>query len=247
MTAGVAAAVAVLGAAGALAPARHRGRSLPSRPGRSQPPRRVGAVRLDPTSSAVRTTGSVVLLAVCVVALGPFPAIVGAVGAWTSGRARTVVHTRRARAAVGAAVPDGLELLVLLLHAGLTPSIAARELARHAPEPLRPGWHAVVLRLERGRSVADAVTALVDHHGPAVAPAVNGLVAAERYGTPLAPALERWTDEIRASRRRSAEAEARALSVRMSFPLVCCTLPSFVLLAIVPTLAGTVSTLRGIG
>jgi hypothetical protein len=35
------------------------------------------------------------------------------------------------------------------------------------------------------------------------------------------------------------------LPVRLAFPLVMCTLPSFVLIAIVPALLGAVSTLRG--
>ena len=52
-------------------------------------------------------------------------------------------------------------------------------------------------------------------------------------------------DDIRAERRRRAEAQARTLPVKLAFPLVMCTLPSFVLLAIVPALLGAVSTLRG--
>jgi pilus assembly protein TadC len=37
-------------------------------------------------------------------------------------------------------------------------------------------------------------------------------------------------------RRRQAEAAARALPVRLSFPLVLCLLPAFVLLGIVPAM-----------
>ena len=52
-------------------------------------------------------------------------------------------------------------------------------------------------------------------------------------------------DDIRTERRRHAERHARTLPVRLAFPLVLCTLPSFVLVAIVPALLGAVSTLRG--
>ena len=38
---------------------------------------------------------------------------------------------------------------------------------------------------------------------------------------------------------------ARRLPVRLSFPLVVCTLPSFVLLAIAPAVLGALSTLQG--
>ncbi len=65
-----------------------------------------------------------------------------------------------------------------------------------------------------------------------------------RDGLPLAPVLDRLTDEASAGRRRQGEAAARRLPVRLSFPLVACTLPSFVLLAIAPAVLGALSTLR---
>ena len=70
------------------------------------------------------------------------------------------------------------------------------------------------------------------------------LGAADRYGLPLAPALDRLAAEARLARRQQAEAAARELPVRLAAPLVLCTLPSFVLLASVPLLIGTVSSLR---
>jgi pilus assembly protein TadC len=54
---------------------------------------------------------------------------------------------------------------------------------------------------------------------------------------PLAPTLARLAADARHDRRRQAEAAARALPVRLSFPLVLCLLPAFVLLGIVPAMA----------
>ena len=73
----------------------------------------------------------------------------------------------------------------------------------------------------------------------------DGGGAAVRDGLPLTPVLDRLTDEANATRRRQGEAAARRLPVRLSFPLVVCTLPSFVLLAIAPAVLGAISTLRG--
>ena len=56
--------------------------------------------------------------------------------------------------------------------------------------------------------------------------------------------LDRLAVDARAARRRLGEAEARRLPVRLTFPLVSCTLPSFVLLAIAPAVLGALSTLR---
>ena len=76
-------------------------------------------------------------------------------------------------------------------------------------------------------------------------PIADGIAAAERYGLPLAPVLDSLSEQAHAARRRLAEAEARRLPVRLSFPLVVCTLPSFALLAVVPAVLGTISSLRG--
>ena len=71
------------------------------------------------------------------------------------------------------------------------------------------------------------------------------MATADREGLPLAPVLDRLAADARSSRRRLGEAAARRLPVRLSFPLVACTLPAFVLLAIAPAVIGALSTLRG--
>ena len=50
--------------------------------------------------------------------------------------------------------------------------------------------------------------------------------------------------EARAERRRQAEIAARRVPVRLLGPLVVCVLPAFVLVALVPTLVGTLDSLR---
>ena len=185
----------------------------------------------------------VVVVAVAAAGLGV--AIVG--GACVA--ATMVSHRRRAerasRQAVAEAMPDAIELLVMCIHAGLTPTQAVGELARLAPPPVRPGFQAAEQRLHRGAGFADALTELTGHCGPSALALVSALGTAVRDGLPLAPVLDRLTDEANAGRRRAGEAAARRLPVRLSFPLVVCTLPSFVLLAIAPAVLGALSTVRG--
>jgi Flp pilus assembly protein TadB len=180
-----------------------------------------------------------------VAALGPSVAV--ALGCAVIGGAvvRRRTARRAARHATEAAMPGAIESMVVCLHAGLTPAQAIGELARLAPAAVRPGFAAVELRLHRGAGFADAIAELTAHCGRTALPLVSALGTAVRDGLPLAPVLDRLADEANAARRRAGEAAARRLPVRLSFPLVTCTLPSFVLLAIAPAVLGALSTVRG--
>jgi Flp pilus assembly protein TadB len=179
-------------------------------------------------------------------ALGPLGAA-GGVGAIV-----LVARARRHRAAAAlrrdaeAALPDLIELVVMMVHAGHSPAVAIVEARRFAPRATHDAIDAVALRLERGHQLADALVALVDHLGPAAHVVADAIAAADRYGLPLGPVLERLAADARAGRRRAAEADARTLPVRLSFPLVTCALPSFALLAVAPAALATISSLRGV-
>jgi len=94
-----------------------------------------------------------------------------------------------------------------------------------------------------GQRFADAIGALPAHIGAEAHALADSLGAAERYGLPLGPVLDRLAAEAVDARRRHGEADARRLPVRLSFPLVATTLPSFVLIAIAPAVVGALSTL----
>jgi len=155
------------------------------------------------------------------------------------------VQRRRARAIVEATFPDAVELFVLCLHAGLSPVQAVDELAARAPPTVRPGFAAVVAQLHRGAALADALRALPAALGPCAREVAAAVAAADREGLALGPVLDRLAADARTTRRRQGEAAARQLPVRLSFPLVACTLPAFVLLALAPAVLGALSTLRG--
>jgi pilus assembly protein TadC len=157
---------------------------------------------------------------------------------WLAARRR-----RRAREAVIAAWPDVVDLLVVAVGAGLTPTLAVRHLAALAPAPFGPGLTEVDRRVGRGQRLADALTALVETAGDPVRPLVAAITSAERYGSPLAPTLDLLAHEARLDRRRQAEERARTLPVKLCFPLVGCILPAFVLLTIAPLVAGAVRSL----
>jgi tight adherence protein C len=158
-------------------------------------------------------------------------------------RARPVLLARRRRREVERELPGTIELLVLSIHAGLTPNRAIRELATYAPEPVRPAFVEIVHRMDRGEPFARAMVALPDWLGPRSVGLAEVIAAADKYGLPLSHVLDQLSSEARGTRRRLDEPDARKLPIKLAFPLVACTLPSFVLLAIAPAVIAALSSL----
>jgi tight adherence protein C len=177
-------------------------------------------------------------------ALFPPCGIAAAVATVGLPRWRRARAAARARAAMRSALPDVIDLVVVAIGAGLTPSLAMARLATIAPAPFADAFARVAARQQRGVRLADALESLEGDLGADVHPLVAALTASERYGTPLGPALEVLAQDARAARRRWAEERARTVPVKLCFPLVCCTLPAFVLLTIAPLVAGAVRSLR---
>ncbi len=184
-------------------------------------------------------------LSVLVSGLVPTAALL--VGAALAPKVRALLAARTAQRAIDAALPDAIEMLVLVIQTGITPHQAIKVLAHRAPPPVRPAFIEVRHRIQRGAPLADALDALPDTLGPGANAVADTLTMAERHGTPIAQTLEQLARDVRERRRRRAEAEARKLPIRMSFPLVTCTLPSFVLIAIVPAVLAAMASLGDSG
>ncbi len=142
------------------------------------------------------------------------------------------------------ALPDAIDLFVLAVRAGHLPSAAIDIVLPHLDSVLQPAFADVSREVRNGMRFADALAILPSRLGPQASPLADSLIAADRYGLPLAPVLDRLADEARQHRRRLADASARQLPVRLSLPLVLCTLPSFVLLAVVPLLLAAFASLN---
>lgn len=192
-----------------------------------------------------RIIGLVSLGVIMTVVAGPVAAALLAAGAALSVRLHAVRVGRRRRRRAERDLPDAVERLILTVHAGLSPHLAVRSAVDDAPRSIRPGFETVVHRLDRGVPLADALTALPQQLGPRAAPVADAFAAADRYGLPLEPMLHQLATDARAERRRLDEADARRLPVRLSMPLVLCTLPSFVLVAIAPAVLAALSSLGG--
>ena len=196
---------------------------------------------------AGRRRAAVAVVVSLIVAVVAGPLVLGSfvAGAMLIRRLGPLRAAARRRAAVDRALPEAQELLVLSVRAGLTPIQAVGDLARFDEPTIGGAFAEVVRRTERGRPFADALAALPEHLGAPAGGLADVIATSDRHGLPLGPVLDQLTDEVRSSRRRLERAEARKLPVRLSFPLVVCTLPSFVLLAIAPAVIAALSSLGG--
>jgi pilus assembly protein TadC len=152
---------------------------------------------------------------------------------------RALHERRRVRAAERALqreLPAVLDLLAVAVGAGCTPYQAVEVAARWAPPAIGARFDAVMRACELGARF-DAALARAVRDAPPLRPVADALLASDRLGAPVAPALNRLAAEERAALRRRADAHARRVPVRLLFPLVFLVLPAFVLLTLVPGLA----------
>jgi tight adherence protein C len=191
--------------------------------------------------------GAGVMVGVAVIAATPGLAVVALLAMATWPAAVRVARRRavdRRLAIRSEAAPAVLDLLGAALRAGLNPHKAVLRVAERAPDVLKEdlGLAAAVLRL--GGTPAAALREAANRSGlDELRAAAAALQAAERWGAPPAEALAARAEALRTRARLHAEAAAGRAAVRLAFPLVLCFLPAFVLLTVVPTVAGALRAL----
>ncbi|MGQ0805392.1 MAG: type II secretion system F family protein [Actinomycetota bacterium] len=144
---------------------------------------------------------------------------------------------RRDEAALAAELPVALDLLGVAVGAGCTPYLAVDVAARWTPTAIGGRLGAVPRACSLGASFTQALDDIASET-PRLRALADALLASDRLGAPVGPALARLAAEERAGLRRRAEADARRVPVRLLFPLVFLVLPAFGLLTVVPTLVG---------
>lgn len=157
-------------------------------------------------------------------------------------------HRRRRRsrqlAAQLTSLPDVTDLFLAAMYAGFTPARALGFLARSAPMNVRWAFVEAAANLEHGERFTTVVRRLPERLGSGYRPLCDILGSGDRLGISTEVLIAQISSDSHLTRRLLAEADARRLPVRLSVPLVCCTLPSFVVLVMVPVIAGTLSQLH---
>jgi Flp pilus assembly protein TadB len=171
--------------------------------------------------------------------------VVGAVVAWrVLGRAESPA-VRRRREELERDLPTAVHLLGACLAAGAATSTALETVA-HA----LPGAVADELLLVRHRLALGADPASVWHdvaRHPQLRPLGRSLERAHVSGASVRAAVEALASELAAQSRARTDALARSVEVRAAAPLGACFLPAFLLLGVVPMVAGVFSAMRVFG
>lgn len=139
-------------------------------------------------------------------------------------------------------IPITTDLVGLGLGAG-HPPIAVVGFAREWCPPLCAGvFAAIERRLASGDSLAQALA-----NGTAQAPALGGVLRvllAAANGAPVQMLVARLADDARVQLKVAADARARAIPIRLLFPLVLCILPAFALLTVAPAVLAGLQTIH---
>jgi tight adherence protein C len=138
------------------------------------------------------------------------------------------------------AVPDGLDLLVICVEAGLGLDQAllrvAEELEGVHPE-LSDELQLVTTEMRLGKTRTDALRELARRTGlDDIKALVAMLVQTERFGTSIAQSLRVHSDDLRMKRRQRAEELAAKISVKMVPVLVFFIFPALMLVVIGPAI-----------
>ncbi|MDH2426728.1 type II secretion system F family protein [Sphaerisporangium sp. TRM90804] len=151
-------------------------------------------------------------------------------------RRREPVEVRHRRARLVADLPFAADVMVACLRAGQPVTGAVETAADAVGGPLGDSLAWVGGQLRLGAAPEAAWSALKGDR--ALSGLVLGMTRAASSGAPVADVLTRLADDARRKGRAEASAAARRAGVQVVAPLGLCFLPAFVLLGIVPVVAG---------
>ena len=160
-------------------------------------------------------------------------------------------RTRQRQRAVMNALPDVLDLLMVCVEAGMGFDAAVARVAEQPGSQAGP-LHQELLRMHlevrAGRPREEAMRALADRLGTEeIRSIVGSFIQTDRLGTPLGKTLRVQAEASRVQRRHRAETRAQMVPLLMLGPTILFLLPSFMLVAMAPSLLRIFQIMSSIG
>lgn len=148
---------------------------------------------------------------------------------------------RRARAAAERDLPGVVHLLGTALESGCDVTEALRVVVDALPGPTTALLGSVPARLALGVPPETAWRPVLE--SAELAPLGRAMVRAHGSGAPVTEEVARLADELERTARARVEDRARVVGVKAAVPLGLCLLPSFLLIGVVPLVAGLLRSL----
>lgn len=172
---------------------------------------------------------------------GVVAAVVAMIAVWVVvGRAEPA-DVRRRREEVRRDLPAVVTLIAAALRSGAAPGDAVLLVADALPGAAADRLAPVAARLRLGVPATTVWSDLVADAD--LAPLGRTMARAHDTGAPVVGAVERLAEDLADASRAAVEDLARAVGVKAAVPLGLCLLPSFVLIGIVPLVAGLLASL----
>jgi Flp pilus assembly protein TadB len=166
------------------------------------------------------------------------PAAVVVAGAvWWRSAGWESTASRRRRAQLEEQLPHVVDLMAAALAAGAAPGAALARVSEVVEPPVAEELRAYASRVALGADPVTVWRSLGTH--PQLGRLGTTLLRSAESGAPVTAALARLGEELRSQRRADVETRVRQVEVRAAVPLGVCLLPSFVLLGVVPLVAGS--------
>ena len=146
---------------------------------------------------------------------------------------------RRTSADTGALIaqaPVVADLLATAVSAGATIHEALSVVADAVDDPIREKVRSVAAAVHFGAGPHEAWSDWLDV--PALTPIALAVIRSQHSGSPVSSVLDAAAADMRQAHRADVEARARAAGVRAVAPLALCFLPAFLLVGVVPIVAG---------
>lgn len=143
-------------------------------------------------------------------------------------------------------LPDLIDLLCVMIEAGLSFSQAMRMASEQFTPPLSDELRLTLQEQAMGLGIDEALVHMADRADtPAMRSFVRAMSQGERMGISMGQIMRNLSHEMRARRRASAEERAQRTPVLMLFPLVFLIFPALFIVLMTPAVINLIHNLKG--
>lgn len=166
---------------------------------------------------------------------------------WTFPLTYVQRKARKRLAEIDRRLPDLIDLLTVMVEAGLSFSAALRQAAPEFEPPLSDELRLTLQEQTMGLGIDDALSNMAERADtPAMRSFVRAMAQGERMGISTGQIMRSLSLEMRARRKALAEEKAQRAPILMLFPLVFLIFPSMFIVLMTPAIINLLHSFKGV-